>query len=1285
MVRQAGWELEALLRCAAGTIDDPCHDNEGELRIPETRGPVSRSHDPTTIVYHTHMRIASQSAPQARLENLIEQRVLVFDGAMGTSIQARKLGEADFRGDRFVDHPRDLLGCNDLLSLTRPEIISEIHSAYLAAGADIIETNTFNATSVSLADYGLESAVYEINVAAARLASAASAAFTAKDPDRPRFVAGSMGPTSKTTSISPAVDNPAFRAVSFDDLRHAYHEQALGLIDGGADILLPETVFDTLNAKAALFAIEEAFEERGRRLPVMVSVTVVDASGRTLSGQTVEAFWNSVAHAGLLAVGINCSLGPDLMRPYVEELATVSDVYVSCVPNAGLPNEFGEYEQTPSMMAEVLGDFAAAGWLNFAGGCCGTTPEHIETIGAAVRVARPHQRAKPEPLSRFSGLEPLTVRPDSNLIVIGERTNVAGSRRFAQLIRESSYEEALEVARHQVEGGANILDVNMDEGLLDSERVMQTFLNLVGAEPEVARLPIMVDSSKFSVIEAGLKCLQGKSIVNSVSLKEGEETFKEQATRVKRYGAAVLVMAFDERGQATDLERKLEIAKRAYRILTEEVGFAPQEIIFDPNVLTIATGIEEHNDYGVAFIEATRQIKQMFPQVKVSGGISNLSFAFRGNERLRKAMNSVFLYHAIRAGLDMAIVNAGQLEVYEEIPAQLRSLIEDVLFNRRVDATERLIAAAQSLSPEEEDQIEEQAWRQAPVGERLSHALVKGIDEFVEQDTEEARQQAARPLEVIEGPLMDGMNAVGDLFGAGKMFLPQVVKSARVMKKAVAYLLPYLEADKKETGANDSQRKILLATVKGDVHDIGKNIVGVVLGCNGYQVIDLGVMVPAEKILEAARAEQVNMVGLSGLITPSLDEMTHTAREMERVGLEVPLLIGGATTSSKHTAVKIAPAYSQATIHVKDASRAVGVVGDLMNPQRAAALVDKNEARQQRQRAEFAARGQPDLLPLDAARRQRLKIAWAKSQIAVPSFLGARTVDDLDLGEIATYIDWTPFFHVWELRGAYPSILDSQKYGAAARELYANGQQLLERIISQGLLGAEAAYGFFAAHSEGDDLVVYTDTSGSCELTRLHTLRQQKRPSDDRPCLALADFVTPAESGIGDYIGGFVVSAGIGVDPLVAQFEKQHDDYNAIMVKALADRLAEALAEMLHERARLDCGFGEKENLSKTDLIKERYRGIRPAPGYPASPDHTEKRLLFDLLGAERRTGVRLTETFSMAPAASVSGFYFNHPQARYFSVGKIGEDQLIDYAKRKGMSRSEAERWLAPNLASRR
>ncbi len=1218
---------------------------------------------------------------QAQLKEILSQRILVFDGAMGTMIQAYKSDESDFRGSMFADHPKDLKGCNDLLSLTRPQMIEEIHRAHLKAGADILETNTFNANVISMSDYGLESHVYEINRVAAVIAKRVANEFSEREPNKPRFVAGSMGPTNRPASLSPDVSNASLRNVTFDALRDAYYEQARGLLDGGVDILLPETSFDTLNMKAALFAIQQIFEERGEMIPVISSVTVVDASGRTLSGQTPEAFWNSVSHAPLFAVGINCSLGPATMRPYVEELATVSNLFVSCVPNAGLPNAFGEYDETPEQMANVLGEFAREGWLSFAGGCCGSTPEHTKAIAEAVRGVRPHTPSRPEPYSRYSGLEPLTIRPESSFIVIGERTNVTGSRKFARLIQSEDYEGALEVARSQVEGGANIIDVNMDEGLLDSERVMTTFLNLLATEPDVARLPVMVDSSKFSVIEAGLKCLQGKGIVNSISLKEGEEKFREQARLIRRYGAAVVVMAFDEEGQATLTARKVKVLERAYRILTEEVGFPPADIIFDPNVLTVATGIEEHNEYAKSFIEATRQLKRRCPDAKVSGGISNLSFSFRGNNLVREAMNSAFLYHAIHAGLDMGIINAGQLAVYDEVPKELRDVIEDVLFDRTPDATERLTDYAQSHAGPGKVQEKDEAWRNESVEERLKHSLIKGIADHIEADTEEARKSCRRSLSVIEGPLMDGMNVVGDLFGSGKMFLPQVVKSARVMKKAVAYLEPFMEVEKAESPNATQQGKLLLATVKGDVHDIGKNIVGVVLACNGYKIIDLGVMVPADKILQTAKEEKVDIIGLSGLITPSLDEMVHVASEMERTRFKVPLLIGGATTSRKHTAVKIAPAYSQGTVHVVDASRAVRVVSDLMKASVKLDFVEKNRREQIKIREDYAAGVTREIIPYEEARRKRVEIDPHPALIAKPELMGIRVLDDIPLGEIVPYIDWTPFFHVWEFRGVFPDILDKPDIGEAAREVYENAQSLLNEIVDNKLIRARAVYGFFPANSDADDIVIYQDDSRKEERARLHTLRQQQIKRDGQGYLALADFVAPVGSGLDDYIGAFAVTAGHGVEELVSRFERDHDDYQAIMVKALADRLAEALAEKLHEEARLESSFGKDERLKKEDLIRERYRGIRPAPGYPASPDHTEKAMLFELLQAEKNACISLTETFAMLPPASVSGFYFNHPEAQYFSVGKIGEDQVADYARRQSLRQAEIEKWLGPYL----
>ncbi len=1215
------------------------------------------------------------------IEELLRQRIAVIDGAMGTMIQARKLTEADYRGKEFAHHTKELRLNNDLLNITQPTIIEEIHRQYLEAGADIIETNTFNSNAISMAEYGLENHIYDLNLAGARNARRAVEKFMASHPDRRCFVAGSMGPTSRTASASQDVNSPAARAVTFDQLRAAYFEQARGLVEGGVDILLVETIFDTLNAKAALFAIDQLFEEMGRRLPVMVSVTIIDKSGRTLSGQTVEAFWISVSHMKLLSVGINCALGARQMRPYIEELSQIAPVFISCYPNAGLPNAFGGFDETPERMAEDLRDFALNGWVNIVGGCCGSTPAHIHAIAEAVRGLKPHLPIELDHLTRFSGLEPLVMRPDSNFVNIGERTNVTGSPRFARLIKAGNYEEALSVARQQVEGGAQILDVNMDEAMLDGEQAMTTFLNYIASEPDIARIPIMVDSSKWSVIEAGLKCLQGKGIVNSISLKEGEELFKQRARAIRRYGAGMVVMAFDEAGQADTTERKVEICTRAYRILTEEVGVPPEDIIFDPNIFTVATGIEEHNNYAVNFIEATRRIKATLPHAKVSGGVSNISFSFRGNNVVREAMHSAFLYHAIQAGMDMGIVNAGQLAVYEEIPKDLLELVEDVLLNRRPDATERLLAFADSVKHQGKSDPQEEEWRKASVEERLKHALVKGIVDYVEADTEEARQKYGKPLRVIEGPLMDGMNVVGDLFGAGKMFLPQVVKSARVMKKAVAYLLPFMEAEKQALGGRQAEARIVMATVKGDVHDIGKNIVGVVLGCNNYEVIDLGVMVPCEKILQTAREVKADLIGLSGLITPSLDEMTHVAREMERQGFTVPLLIGGATTSKLHTAVKIAPHYGQPVVHVPDASRAVGVVGSLKSPELRPKFIEENRREQEKLRQIHRPPDQR-LLSLEEARQNKPRFDWRSIPIAKPSFLGTRVYAPVPLEEIVPYIDWTPFFHAWELRGTYPRIFESDGMGARARELFDDAQNLLARILREKLLTARAVIGFFPANSVGDDIEVYADESRETVLTTFHTLRQQTEKSEGYFNCALADFIAPRETGLPDYVGGFAVTAGLQIEAALEEFEKDHDDYNAIMLKALADRLAEALAELMHKRARDAWGYGLEEKLTLDDLIHERYRGIRPAPGYPACPDHTEKRVLFDLLQAEEATGIRLTESFAMYPAASVCGLYFSHPESRYFAVGKIGRDQVVDYQRRKGMDLRTVERWLAPILA---
>ena len=1204
------------------------------------------------------------------LRNLLTQRILVLDGAMGTMIQRYGLDESAFRGERFARHPRDLKGASDVLAITRPSVLDEVHRLYLEAGADIIETNTFNAQAISFADYDLQPYVYEINKAAAEICRKAADDFST--PDKPRFVAGAMGPTNRTASLSPDVNNPGFRGVTFDELVEAYYEQVRGLVDGGVDILLPETTFDTLNLKAALFAIQKFFADTGIVLPVIASLTITDASGRTLSGQTVEAAWNSISHAPLLAVGINCALGAQEMRAHVEELATLAPIFISCYPNAGLPNALGGYDETADEMADILRDFAENGWLNIVGGCCGTGFDHTRRISEIVATLPPRVPPQVDPLLRLSGLEPLTVRDDSNFIMVGERTNVTGSPKFAQLIKAGDLEAALTVARQQIEGGANILDVNMDEGLLDSEAMMTDFLNLIASEPDIAKVPIMVDSSKWSVIEAGLKTLQGKSVVNSISLKEGEEVFRHHAQLCRRYGAAVIVMAFDEQGQADSIERKVEICSRAYRILVDEVGFSPADIIFDVNVLTVATGLEEHNPYGVNFIEAVRQLREKFPLSHASGGISNVSFSFRGNNVVREAMHAAFLYHAIRAGLTMGIVNAGQLGIYEEIPKDLLELVEDVLLNRRPDATERLVSFAETVKGKgKATEKEEEAWRGESVEERLSHALIKGIVDHIDADVEEARQKYPTGLSIIEGPLMAGMNVVGNLFGAGKMFLPQVVKSARVMKKAVAYLLPFMEEEKKQSGDTSVRGKVLMATVKGDVHDIGKNIVGVVLGCNNYEVIDMGVMVSADKILDKAEELNVDVIGLSGLITPSLDEMVHVAREMERRKFRVPLLIGGATTSKLHTAVKIAPRYSGPVVHVIDASRAVTVVSSLLG--------DKKDeyargiaAEYTRLREEQEARaGDRNILSLEEARRRRPSISFATPE--VPSFLGVRQYDDVPLESIEPFIDWTPFFQTWELRGRYPQILEEPR----AKELYDDARRLLQEIIDGRLLKARAVYAFWPANRKGDDIELYADEQRTDVLARIHTLRQQQETTT-RQNLALADFV--ASHGTPDYIGGFAVTAGIGVEELVARFQKDHDDYNSIMVKALADRLAEALAEKLHKEAR-EQWYATNETLSSDELIAEKYRGIRPAPGYPACPDHTEKRTLFALLGAES-LGIELTESCAMTPAASVSGFYFGHPQARYFALGKIGADQVADYAGRKAMPLGEVERWLSPVLA---
>ena len=1225
------------------------------------------------------------SIPHERsITDLLQERILILDGAMGTMIQQRKLDEAAFRGERFKDWTKDLKGHNDLLNVTQPSIIEDIHRQYLEAGADIVETNTFNSQAISLADYGMDTLGYELSKAGAECAKRAVAAVQRAQPERRCFVAGAIGPTTKTSSISTDVNNPAARGTTYEELVKAYGEQVQGLLDGGADLLLVETIFDTLNAKAAFFAIQQAFASGARRVPIMASVTFIQAgSNRGVTGQTVEAFWNSISHVPLLSVGMNCALGPKEMRPLIEELSRIAPTYISSHPNAGLPNPLlpTGFPETPETLAPQLREWAENGWLNIVGGCCGTTPAHIKRIAEAVRGVKPHALSTVHPYMRLSGLEAVTIRPDSNFVNIGERTNVTGSPAFAKLILAGDYEAALSVARQQVEGGAQIIDVNMDEGMLDSKAAMEKFLRLVASEPDICRVPIMVDSSKWEVLETGLKNIQGKAVVNSISLKEGEQKFVDQATLIRRYGAAVVVMAFDERGQADTLERKQEICARSYQILTEQVGFPPQDIIFDPNILTVATGIEEHNNYAVNFIEATRWIKQNLPGAKVSGGISNISFSFRGNTVVREAMHAAFLYHAIKAGLDMGIVNAGQLAVYEEIPKDLLGLVEDVLLNRRPDATERLVNFAETVKAKGKAVVKDDEWRKGTVEERLSHALVKGITDYIDQDTEEARLKYQKPLEVIEGPLMDGMNIVGDLFGSGKMFLPQVVKSARVMKKAVAYLMPFMEEEKKRSGNFQSQGKVLLATVKGDVHDIGKNIVGVVLGCNNYEVIDLGVMVPCEKILAAARESKANIIGLSGLITPSLDEMVHVAKEMTREGFDVPLLIGGATTSKAHTAVKIAPSYEPGVVHVLDASRAVGVVGSLVSQTQRQGFVKQVRDDYERMRQSHRDRGAKPLLSITQARANRLTSDWAKTDIPTPSALGVHTIHDQSLVELIPYIDWSPFFHTWELKGRYPAIFDDSTVGPRAKELYEDARRLLDEIVHQKQLKARGVYGFSPASSVGDDIELYQNSSQKTVLTTIHHLRQQSVKPAGQPNLSLADFVAPKDSGRQDYIGAFAVTAGIGLDELCKRFDKDHDDYGSIMAKALADRLAEAFAEFLHKRVREEWGYGKDERLTNDELIRERYRGIRPAPGYPACPDHTEKRLLFDLLSVEKHTGITLTESYAMWPAASVSGFYFAHPEARYFAIGKIGKDQVEDYARRKGMDLRTVERWLSPNL----
>lgn len=1280
----------------------------------------------------------------ANIREILKDRILVLDGAMGSLIQEYKLSDADYRGEKFKDFPHEVKGNNDMLSITKPEVIKEIHAKYFEAGADIAETNTFSGTSIAMADYHMEDYVYELNYQSAKIAREVADEFTAKNPNKPRFVAGSIGPTNRTLSLSPDVNDPGFRAITFDELVEAYYEQIQGLVDGGADVLLVETIFDTLNAKAALFAIDLfAFDVKHntikplksgsipkqtradlldfveKNIPVMVSGTITDASGRTLSGQTTEAFLTSVSHIDLLSVGLNCALGADLMRPYVQILANEAPFMVSAHPNAGLPNEMGEYDQSPAEMAVIVEDFLQSGFMNIIGGCCGTTPAHIKAIAEVSAKYKPREIPTFEPIQKVSGLEPLKMTAETNFINVGERCNVTGSKAFARLIREGKYDDALSVARNQAENGAQIIDVNLDEGMIDGVEAMTTFLNLIAAEPDISRLPLMIDSSKWEVIEAGLKCVQGKSIVNSISLKEGEAKFIESAQKVKRYGASTVVMAFDEAGQADSYERRIEICKRAYDILVNEVNFPPQDIIFDPNILTVATGLEEHNNYAVDFINATRWIKENLPYAKVSGGVSNISFSFRGNEPVREAMHTIFLYHAIKAGMDMGIVNAGQLGVYDDIPKDMLELCEDVLLNRREDATERLVTFAETVKSKGKEVVVDNAWRELPVGKRLEHALIKGLTEFIDEDVEEARQGFEKPLHVIEGPLMDGMNVVGDLFGEGKMFLPQVVKSARVMKKAVAYLLPFIEEEKLlnkvegEAETSSNAGKILLATVKGDVHDIGKNIVGVVLACNNYEIIDLGVMVPTNKILEEAKKHNVDIIGLSGLITPSLDEMVGVAKEMERQGFKVPLLIGGATTSRIHTAVKIDPHYSGPVIHVLDASKSVPVAGRLMqNEQTNQEIFDEIKAQYAQLRIDHASRQKDkNFIPIEKARENHVKIDWSNYKATKPKFLGTKVFEDYDLAEIAKYIDWTPFFQTWQLSGKYPKIFDDETVGKEAKKLYDDAQAMLKKVIAEKSLQAKAVIGFYPANSIGDDIVLHnfeayeynsagqgalkntgyrvlseTAVSATGELVEnpplavLHHLRQQNLKAQNLPNLCLSDYIAPVETGH-DYIGGFAVTAGLGIETLLEQYEKDHDDYHSIMLKSIADRLAEAFTELMHERVRTEFwGYVSNETFTNEELIAEKYQGIRPAPGYPACPDHTEKTALFNLLDAGK-IGIELTESFAMYPASSVSGWYFAHPESKYFTIGKIAKDQVIDYAKRKNMPLEEVEKWLAPVL----
>jgi 5-methyltetrahydrofolate--homocysteine methyltransferase len=1226
--------------------------------------------------------ISDRPARIAALEEALKTRILVLDGAMGTMIQQYRLTEEQYRGERFKDYPHLVRGNNDLLTLTQPQIIREIHGQYLAAGADILETNTFNSTSVSMADYHMESLVYELNVEAAKLAADVAREYS--QPGKPRFVAGVLGPMNRTLSLSPDVNDPGFRAVNFDQVKDAYREATRGLVDGGADIILVETIFDTLNAKAALFAIDEHFDAIGYRLPIMISGTITDASGRTLSGQTVEAFYNSVRHSNPISIGFNCALGAKELRPHVEELARIADVRVSAHPNAGLPNAMAEYDELPAETAAFIREWAEAGWLNITGGCCGTTPAHINAIADIVAKCPPRVTPEIEKRCRLSGLEPLNIGDDSLFVNVGERTNVTGSRIFAKLILNDNYAEALAVARQQVENGAQIIDINMDEAMLDSQAAMVKFMNLIASEPDISRVPIMLDSSKWSVIEAGLKCAQGKCVVNSISMKEGVEAFIHQAKLVRRYGAAVIVMAFDEKGQADTLHRKIEICQKSYKILTEDVGFPPEDIIFDPNIFAIATGIEEHATYGIDFIEATRWIRQHLPFAKVSGGVSNISFSFRGNDPVREAIHTSFLYHAVKAGMTMGIVNAGQLGVYEDVPKALLERVEDVLFNKRADSTERLVEFADQFKGQKKDAIEDAAWRSDPVEKRLAHALVKGITQYIIEDTEEARQKFPRPIHVIEGPLMDGMNIVGDLFGAGKMFLPQVVKSARVMKQAVAHLVPYIEEEKRLAGSADAKAKgkVVMATVKGDVHDIGKNIVGVVMQCNNYEVVDLGVMVSCEKILDTAIKEKADIIGLSGLITPSLEEMAHVAKEMQRLGFSIPLLIGGATTSRTHTAVKIEPNYSGPVVWVPDASRAVGVCSNLLSDDLREPYLKEVRDDYVKVREQHANKKGQAMVSLADARANHAAIDWREYSPVKPAALGVKSLKNYPLEKLVPYIDWAPFFQSWDLAGPFPAILDDPVVGEAARNVFREGQAMLKRIVDGRWISANAVYGLWPAASIGDDIELYADGSRQNVISTLHHLRQQNKKPAGNANQCLADFVAPKTAAGVDYIGAFAVTAGIGIDAHVKAFEDKQDDYSAIMLKALADRLAEAFAEHLHERVRKEFwGYATDETLAGEALIAEKYRGIRPAPGYPACPDHSEKAELFRLLDAERNAGMRLTESFAMLPTAAVSGWYFAHPEAKYFAVGKIGRDQLEDYAKRKGWSVEQAERWLAPNL----